>query len=112
MNIADKIREAANIPTPYRALRCPKSCSHPSRFSFLLVLGVSLSRGPQGAGNALVPAERLTRFWSSTRLTKAALGAHQSRPGRRRAIDGDLRLDADSVPKLIPENYLQRHRHA
>jgi hypothetical protein len=58
------------------------------------------------------PAKGLTRFWNFARFTKGTLGAHQFPPGRCRALYGKLRLDADFIPKLIPEGKLERQGHA
>ena len=83
-----------------------KSCSRLFRFNLLLVLGFRYRRGAQAAGTTGFRAEQLTRFWNFARFTKGTLGAHQFRPGRRRAIYGKLRLNADFVPKLIADSPL------
>jgi hypothetical protein len=52
------------------------------------------------------------RIRNLTRIIEATLGAHHSRPWDRRALYGKLRLDADFIPKLIPEGKLERQGHA
>jgi hypothetical protein len=85
-----------------------------ARYVFLLLACPFLWKSDIGGcqPTEILADDRLTDFWDPLRATKATLWAHHFRPGRRRAIYGQLRLDPDFVPKLVPESQFDRDRHA